>query len=99
MEMLKMMKDAMAMRAKLSEMERALKAKVLEVETGGVTVTVNAKGDVLGLRLGEDTLGLGREKAEARILAAVQAAAKKAQEVMGEEAKKLTGGMHIPGLM
>jgi DNA-binding protein YbaB len=33
------------------------------------------------------------------IVAAVNAALKKAQEMVSEEMKKLTGGINIPGLM
>jgi DNA-binding protein YbaB len=33
------------------------------------------------------------------IVAAVNAALKKAQEMVAEEMKKLTGGINIPGLM
>jgi DNA-binding protein YbaB len=99
MDMMKMMKEAMAMKARLAEMDKQLKNKVIEVETGGIKITINAKSEVQAIKLTPEIMKLDVEKAEKAILSAVQAAVKKSQEIMAEEAKKLTGGMKVPGLM
>jgi DNA-binding protein YbaB len=99
MDMFKMIKEAAAMKSKLSEMEKSLKAQVVEIESGGVKVKINAKSEILDIKLTPDFMKLDVAKAERSILSAVQAAEKKAQAVMMEEAKKITGGMKIPGLM
>ena len=99
MDMMKMMKDAMAMKGRLAEMDKQLKNRMIDVELNGVKVVINAKSEIQGINISEDVLKSGKEKAEKTILAALQSAVKKSQEVMAEEAKKLTGGVKIPGLM
>jgi len=99
MDMFKMMKEAMAMKSKLAEMDRLLKDKVLEVELNGIKVSINAKSEIRDIKISREVFTQQHEKAEKAILAALQAAVKKSQEMMAEEAKKLTGGVKIPGLM
>jgi DNA-binding protein YbaB len=99
MDMFKMIKEAAAMRSKLAEMEKSLKAKIIEVNQNGVTVKVNAKGDVVDFKLSPDVLKDDLGKLEKNILRNFQEAIKKSHDVMAEEAKKITGGMNIPGLM
>jgi len=99
MDMFKMMKEAMAMKSKLAEMDRLLKDRILDVELNGVKVSINAKSEIKDIKISPEVFKLQHEKAEKAVLVALQAAVKKAQEVMAEEAKKLTGGVKIPGLM
>lgn len=99
MDMFKMMKEAMAMRSKLKEMDSALRAKILEIETSTVKIKINAKSEILDLKISPELLKQDVSKVERSILSAVQDAVKKSHDVMAEEAKKLTGGMNIPGLM
>jgi len=99
MDMFKMMKEAMAMKSRLAEMDKQLKEKILEIDSNGVRIKINAKSEILDLKLSPEVLKQEAGKAEKTILNAVQAAVKRSQEVMAEEAKKLTGGMKIPGLM
>jgi DNA-binding protein YbaB len=99
MDMFKMIKEAAAMRSKLSEMEKTLKAKIIEVSSNGVTVKINAKGDVVDFKLSPDVQKDDLARLEKNILWAIQEALKKSHAVMAEEAKKITGGMNIPGLM
>ncbi|MDR1418534.1 MAG: YbaB/EbfC family nucleoid-associated protein [Endomicrobium sp.] len=98
MELFKMAKEAISMRSKLSEMDKKLKSKIIEIEHKGIKIQVNAKNEFLSLNLPEDLLQEKKEKLEKRILAAFQEAGEKAQKVMAEEAKSLTGGLKIPGL-
>jgi len=98
MDMFKMMKEAMAMKSRLAELEKELKAKIVEVEDGGIKVKINGKSEVVELNISDSAYNLGREKLEKTVMSAIQKAVKKSQEMMAEEAKKLTGGMKIPGL-
>jgi DNA-binding protein YbaB len=100
MELFKMAKEAIAMRSKLSDMEKKLKAKIIDVEYKGIKIQVNAKNEFLNLNIPEDLLKEKKEKIEKLILAAFEEAGKKAQDAMAAEAKTLTGngGVKIPGL-
>jgi DNA-binding protein YbaB len=99
MELFKMAKEAMAMRSKISDMDKSLKSKVLDIEHKGVKIQVNAKNEFLDLKISDDLFKESKEKIEKILLGAFQEASKKSQEVMAQEAKKITGGMKIPGLM
>jgi len=99
MDLLKMVKEAAAMKSKLSAMEKTLKEKIIEIDTGSVKVRVNAKADILDIKLNPELLKSQHEKIEKDILSALQQAVKQAHEVMADEAKKMTGGLNIPGLM
>jgi DNA-binding protein YbaB len=98
MELFKMAKEAMSMRSKISEMDKKLKSQIMNIEHKGVKIQVNAKNEFLSLNIPQDLLKENKEKIEKIILSAFEEACEKAQNVMAEEAKKLTGGMKIPGL-
>ncbi|MCA6079520.1 MAG: YbaB/EbfC family nucleoid-associated protein [Endomicrobium sp.] len=98
MELFKMAKEAMAMRSKMSDMDKKLKAHIIDAEYKGIKIQVNAKNEFLSFSIPEDLLKENKTKIEKLILSAFEAAGKKAQNVMAEEAKKLTGTMKIPGL-
>ncbi|MDR3092564.1 MAG: YbaB/EbfC family nucleoid-associated protein [Endomicrobium sp.] len=98
MELFKMAKEAMAMRSKMSDMDKKLKAHIIDAEYKGIKIQVNAKNEFLSFSIPEDLLKESKTKIEKLILSAFEAAGKKAQNVMAEEAKKLTGTMKIPGL-
>jgi DNA-binding protein YbaB len=98
MELFKAAKEAMAMKSKWSEIDKKLKAQVIDVEYKGIKIQVNARNEFLSLNIPEDLLKEKKEKIEKNILSAFEEAGKKAQNIMTEEAKKLTGGMKIPGL-
>lgn len=99
MSMFDKIKEVAAMRNMLSEMDKVLRAKVLEVDTHGVKIKINAKSEFLGLEISPELLKQDHEKIEKSVLAAVQQAVKNSQEAMAEEGKKLAGGMKLPGLM
>jgi len=98
MELFKAAKEAMSMRSKVNEMDKKLKSLVLDAEYKGVKIKVNAKNEFLSLEMPEDLLKEKKERIEKIVLEAFSAASKKAQDIMAEEAKKLTDGMKIPGL-
>ncbi|MDR3112432.1 MAG: YbaB/EbfC family nucleoid-associated protein [Elusimicrobiota bacterium] len=98
MELFKMAKEAMAMKSKINEMDKKLKSHILEVEHKAIKIKVNAKNEFLELNIPDDLLKKNKTEIEKLLLSAFCEAGKKAQVVMAEEAKKITGGMKIPGL-
>ena len=98
MELFKMAKEAMSMRSKVKEMEKTLKAKIVDIDYKGVKVSMNAKTEIVGLKLPEDFNQKSVKDMEKIMFSAFQEAVKEAQKVMAEESKKLMGGMNIPGL-
>ncbi|MGE4384946.1 MAG: YbaB/EbfC family nucleoid-associated protein [Endomicrobiaceae bacterium] len=98
MELFKMAKEAMSMKSKLKEMEKVLKSKVIDVNYKGIMIKINAKNEVIDLKLPEDIMQKSAKDAEKLILSAFQEAIKKSQDAMAEESKKIMGGMNFPGL-
>ena len=65
-----------------------------------VTAVANGKQELVSIKLEKEVVNPeDLEMLQDLILAAANAALKKAQEMVSEEMKKLTGGMNIPGLM
>jgi len=95
------MKQAQMMQQKMQRLQEELEGREVEASAGGgmVTAKVNGKQQLLGLKIEpaaidpEDT-----EMLEDLVLAAVNEALKKSQEMVQEEMGKLTGGLNIPGL-
>lgn len=98
MELFKMAKEAMSMKSKLKEMEKTLKAKVIDVNYKGILIKMNAKNEIVDFKLPEDIMQKSVKDIEKLILSAFQEAIKKSQDAMAEESKKLMGGMNFPGL-
>lgn len=99
MEMFKMLKEAAAMRSKLGALDKKMRSVVFEVESAGVTIKMNAKSEALNVTISPELLKQDQTKIERAILSAIQQAIKKSHEMMAEEAKAITGGLNIPGLM
>jgi len=75
--------------------------KTVEASSGGgmVNVVMNGKQEVLSIRIDPEVVN--REDVEMLqdlIVAAMNEAIRKSQEMMTEEMKKITGGISIPGL-
>ncbi|MDR2771959.1 MAG: YbaB/EbfC family nucleoid-associated protein [Elusimicrobiota bacterium] len=97
MDIMKMAKDAMAMKSELKEMDKALKGCIVDVEYKGVEIKINAKNEVVGISLPEDLLKEDKEKIEKTLLNALIEASKKAQDAMAQEVKKRSAGMKMAG--
>ena len=87
----------------LVRVQEELKAKVVEGSAGGGIVTVLASGQQEILSVKIDPQAVNKEEVEMLedlIIAAVNLALKKSQELAQEEMKKVTGGLgiNIPGL-
>ena len=98
MELFKMAKEAMSMRSKVKEMEKALKAKIVDIDYKGIKISMNAKNEIVSLKLPEDFGKNSVKDMEKMMFSAIQESIKEAQKAMAEESKKLMGGMNIPGL-
>ncbi len=98
MELFKMAKEAMSMRSKVKEMEKTLKAKIVDVNYKGILISMNAKNEIVSLKLPEDFAEKSVKDMEKLMFSAFEEAIKEAQKAMAEESKKLMGGLNIPGL-
>lgn len=94
-----MLKQAKEMKGRLEEMQAELANKRFEGEAGGggVTATVDGRGNLVDIKITPDAAA-DVELLEDMIKAAVGTAARKSQEGVQNEMSKLTGGLNIPGL-
>jgi DNA-binding YbaB/EbfC family protein len=96
-----LVKQAQQMQQRMLKLQEELAQRTVEASVGGgmVTVTVNGKSEVLRVKVEPQVVDPDDvEMLEDLIVAGVNEALRKAQEMMSEEMAKLTGGMKIPGL-
>lgn len=94
-------KQAQQMQQKMVKMQEELAQRTVEASVGGgmVSVTVNGKNEVLRLKIESQVVDPDDiEMLEDLVLAGVNEALRKSQEMISDEMSKLTGGMKIPGL-
>src|SRR3954454_25214793 len=98
-DLLGLMKQATQLQAKMAEMQGELDQITVEGTAGGgmVTITMSAKGDLKGVRI-DDSLVKPAEKEiiEDLIVAAHADARRKAEALLAEKMKGLTGGLPLP---
>jgi len=94
-----MMKQAKALQENMQKMQEELVQKRFEADAGAgmVKATVNGKGELMQVKI-DTSAADDVELLEDLVVAAVNAASKKAQDAAREEMAQLTGGMNIPGL-
>lgn len=95
-----MMRKAQQMQEKFLKMQEELKTKTVEASSGGGAVKVTASGakQIVSITIDKELASSGdNEMVQDLVLAAVNEALNKAQEMMEEESKKITGGMSLPG--
>jgi len=94
-----MMKQAAQLQAKMQEMQAQLDELTVDGVSGGglVSVTLSAKGDLKSVRI-DDSLVKPEEKEilEDLIVAAHSDARRKAEALLQEKMKELTGGLPLP---
>jgi len=98
-DFLGMMKQATQLQAKMQEMQAELDQITVEGAAGGgmVTVTLTAKGDLKGVRIDDSLVKPGeKEIIEDLIVAAHADARRKAEALLAEKMKGLTGGLPLP---
>jgi len=97
-----MMKQAQKMQAQILKIQEEMAERSVEASSGGgmVSVTANGKQEVLSVRIEREVVDPEDvEMLQDLVVAAVNEALKKAQEMVAEEMAKVTGGLQLPGMM
>jgi DNA-binding YbaB/EbfC family protein len=97
-----LMKQAQQMQNKILKLQEEMAEKEVEGSAGGgmVTVTANGKNEVKAISIEKEVVDPEDiEMLQDLILAAVNDALTRSQEMMASEMQKITGGMNVPGLM
>ena len=95
------MKQAQAMQEQMAKVQEQAAAKTVAGTAGGgiVTVTANGAMQIVSVTLDPEVIKTGDvEMLQDLMVAATNDALRKAQEMMAEEMKSVTGGLKIPGL-
>jgi DNA-binding YbaB/EbfC family protein len=96
-----MMKQAQKLQAKLAKVQEELADKHVEGTSGGGMVVVKANGrqDVQGIKISPEVVDPDDvEMLEDLIMAAIQQAREKSQQMAEEEMQKATSGLIPPGM-
>ncbi len=96
------MRQAQQLQAKMMKVQEEMASRTVEATSGGgmVTIVANGKHELVSIKIEKDVVNPEDvDMLQDLVLAAANEALKKAQDMVGEEMKKLTGGMNIPGLM
>jgi hypothetical protein len=96
------MKQAQLMQQKMERMQQELETRQVEASAGGgmVTAVVNGRQQLMDLKIEASVVDPEDvDMLQDLVLAAVNEALKKSQDMAQQEMSKLTGGMNIPGLM
>ena len=96
------MKQAQQLQSKMLKLQEELAEKTIETTSGGgmVKVVANGKQQVVSIQIEKEVVDPDDlEMLQDLILAAINDALIKSQEMVSGEMSKLTGGMNIPGLM
>ena len=97
-----MMKQAQQLQAKMMKLQEELGAKTVEASAGGgmIKVVADGKQQVVSIEIEKEVVDPEDvEMLQDLVVAAVNEALAKSQEMVASEMGKLTGGMNIPGLM
>ena len=97
-----LMKMAQQAQSKILKLQEELADRVTEASAGGgmVVATVNGRQQLVSIKVAPEVLeDKDVEMLQDLIVAAVNEALKKSQEMMTAEMQKITGGLNIPGLL
>ena len=97
-----MMKQAQQLQSKMLKMQEELAERTVETSAGGgmINVVANGRHQVVSITIDKEVVDPEDvDMLQDLVLAAVNDALSKAQEMVAGEMGKLTGGMNIPGLM
>lgn len=99
-----LLRQAQALQERMAKLQEEVGRKTVEGSAGGgmVTVVANGRQEVLSIKLDPEIVkAQDQEMLQDLIVAGVNDALKKAQAMMAEEMKGVTGGLglNIPGLM
>ena len=97
-----MMKQAQKLQSKMLKMQEELAEKTVETSAGGgmINVVANGRQQIISITIDKEVVDPDDvEMLQDLVLAAVNDALNKAQEMVAGEMGKITGGMNIPGLI
>ena len=97
-----MMKQAQKLQARMLKVQEELAEKTVESAAGGgmIKVVANGRQQIVSIRVEKEVVNPEDvEMLQDLILAAVNDALTKSQEMVAAEMGKLTGGLKLPGLM
>jgi DNA-binding YbaB/EbfC family protein len=97
----KMMKQVQKMQADMAKLQEEVVLKTVEATAGGgmVTVVANGKQEIQQIVIKPEAVDPEDvEMLQDLILAAVNEAVRKSQDMVSSEMSKITGGLKIPGL-
>lgn len=94
-----LMKQAQRLQSQIQKMQEELAERTVEATSGGgmVTVVANGKQEIVSIKIDPEVVNKDDiEMLEDLIVAAVNEAKRRAQELVMNEISKLTGGLGIP---
>jgi hypothetical protein len=97
-----MMKQAQKLQARMLKVQEELAEKTVESAAGGgmIKVVANGRQQIVSIRIEKEVVNPEDvEMLQDLVLAAVNDALTKSQEMVAAEMGKLTGGLKLPGLM
>lgn len=97
----KLMKQVQKMQSDMAKLQEELAERTTEGTAGGgmVTAMVNGKNELLELKINPEVVDPEEiDMLQDLIIAAVNDALRRSQEMVSEEMAKISGGMKIPGL-
>ena len=95
------MREAQKLQAEMAKLQEEAKKKTVEATAGGgmVTIVANGGGKIISIKIEKEVVNPDDvEMLQDLILAAVNEALRRAQEMVNSEMSKLTGGLQLPGL-
>ncbi|MGE0431306.1 MAG: YbaB/EbfC family nucleoid-associated protein [Planctomycetota bacterium] len=96
-----LMRQAQRIQKDMGKVQDSLKNRVVEGKASGgvVTCMINGARECVGIRIDPDAVTPDDvEMLEDLVIAAVNAALKKAEEMISREMGKVSGGLNIPGI-
>jgi hypothetical protein len=97
----KLMKQAQQVQERLAEMQARLAERTIEASSGGgmVAVVMNGKHEIVSLKIDPEVVNPADvEMLEDLVVAALNEARGRVDEMIRNEMSQLTGGMPMPGL-
>lgn len=96
-----MMKKVQKMQKEMKKLQEDLKQRTIETTVGGgaLTLVMNGEKNVESVHIDPSIIDPeDAEMLEDLVVAAVNEASKKVDDMMAQEMGKITGGMHLPGM-
>jgi DNA-binding YbaB/EbfC family protein len=96
-----LMKQAQKMQERMGKIQEESKKKTVEASAGGgmVVATVSGAMELVSLKIEKDVVNPEDiEMLQDLVVAAVNEALRRAQQMVSEDMGKITGGMNIPGM-